>query len=326
MNIKRLVIENFKSIEKIELENPNPFTVFVGPNGAGKSNIFEALEFMNLATKASGLLESMFGGTDKFVNRRASKKTVNALAVLDSVSLELKLKGDENQVSAYRVIGPEITDGNTEKAIGKRQDIDQFLANFSRLFVGNHGLVKFTYKDDDRLSLSADNLKLVLKRVLSNAPLRQEIFEWLELFVPGFKAVEIDDRDEIRWLEESSDRYFTEDLISDGTKSILALLTAVYQSDKPQFLCIEEPENGLNPKVTKELVQLFRFACEEYGHYIWLNTHSQSLVSVLTPEEIILVDKVDGATKTKQVAGMNLHGLPMDEAWLSNALGGGIPW
>ena len=49
MNIKRLVIENFKSIERIELIEPNPFTVFVGPNGSGKSNIFEALEFVNLA-------------------------------------------------------------------------------------------------------------------------------------------------------------------------------------------------------------------------------------------------------------------------------------
>ena len=48
MKIKPLVIENFKSIERIELIEPNPFTVFVGPNGSGKSNIFEALEFVNL--------------------------------------------------------------------------------------------------------------------------------------------------------------------------------------------------------------------------------------------------------------------------------------
>ena len=49
MKIKSLVIENFKSIERIELVEPNPFTVFVGPNGSGKSNIFEALEFVNFA-------------------------------------------------------------------------------------------------------------------------------------------------------------------------------------------------------------------------------------------------------------------------------------
>ncbi|WP_227699008.1 AAA family ATPase [Spirosoma radiotolerans] len=45
MNIKRLVIENFKSIERIELIELSPFTVFVGPNGSGKSTIFEALKY-----------------------------------------------------------------------------------------------------------------------------------------------------------------------------------------------------------------------------------------------------------------------------------------
>ena len=59
-------------------------------------------------------------------------------------------------------------------------------------------------------------------------------------------------------LKQSSDRYFTKDLISDGTNSILALLTAVYQADEPQFLCIEEPENGLTSESTGELIEFFR--------------------------------------------------------------------
>jgi hypothetical protein len=50
------------------------------------------------------------------------------------------------------------------------------------------------------------------------------------------------------------------------------------------------------------------------------------LVSQLQPKEIILVDKVNGMTQTKQIAGMDLHGLKMDEALLTNSLGGGIPW
>lgn len=76
---------------------------------------------------------------------------------------------------------------------------------------------------------------------------------------------------------------FTKHLISDGTYNILCLLTAVFQNKEPQFLCVEEPENGLNPKVIKELVNLCRTKCEEEGHYIWLNTHSQTLVSALKP-------------------------------------------
>lgn len=123
------------------------------------------------------------------------------------------------------------------------------------------------------------------------------------------------------------ERPFNKELISDGTYNIIALLTAVYQSDEPQFLYIEEPENGLHPKAIKQLVNFFRDACEEKGHYIWLNTHSQTLVSVLEPKEIILVDKVNGETQIKQFdKDFNLHGFVMDEAWLTNALGGGLPW
>ncbi|WP_461101514.1 AAA family ATPase [Spirosoma koreense] len=72
MKINRLVIENFKSIERIELIEPNPFTVFVGPNGSGKSNIFEALEFFTLE-KRGYEARSLFGGPDEFSRRQRQR-------------------------------------------------------------------------------------------------------------------------------------------------------------------------------------------------------------------------------------------------------------
>ena len=36
------------------------------------------------------------------------------------------------------------------------------------------------------LTLSADNLEKVLKRILDKSYFKDEIFEWLELFVPEF--------------------------------------------------------------------------------------------------------------------------------------------
>lgn len=324
MQIKRLVIENFKSIERIELIEPNPFTVFVGPNGSGKSTIFEALEFVNLGLQTSkDVIISLFGGKNVLTRRQNPMILMGAVLECDDLLYTVKGLFEEDSLQHG-------TNGNWQlikrvKHLASNGDYLQFI-NFTRLFVGHERLVKLRFTDNERLSLSASNLELVLKRLLSDNNLKEEIFEWLELFVPGFKAVEVDERNELHWFEQSAPSYFTKDLISDGTYNILALLTAVYQSNQPQFLCIEEPENGLNPKVVKELVSLCRYACEEFGHFIWLNTHSQSLVSALTPEEIILVDKVEGATQVKQIKGMDLHGLPMDEAWLSKALGGGLPW
>lgn len=332
MKIKRLVIENFKSIERIELIEPNPFTVFVGPNGSGKSNIFEALEFSEIQDKIPNIAVSLFGGTESIQKRNTIDPTFRLYIDYQESN------GNEFPYEVTFDFTPPKKDLSVEEASedslvihvpnSEFQDpeFQQFHDRFSRLFVKNERLVRLPLDDNRKLSLSAKNLEKVLKRLLSDTNLKDEIFEWLELFVPGFKAVEIDYRNELHWFEKSSSGYFTKDLISDGTYNILALLTAVYQSQEPQFLCIEEPENGLHPQILMTLIDLFRQQCEERGHYIWLNTHSASLVKHLTTNEIVLVKKKSGATTIRQIQGRNLYDLPTDEAWLSGALGGGLAW
>ena len=45
--IRRLKIENFKSIDSLEVKGLAPFSVFAGANGSGKSNFFDALDFVS---------------------------------------------------------------------------------------------------------------------------------------------------------------------------------------------------------------------------------------------------------------------------------------
>ena len=329
MKIKRLVIENFKSIERIELIEPNSFTVFVGPNGSGKSNIFEALEFFNLAAKTNrGTVESLFGGKDYFLNRQSDSSIVQIEIELDSpIIYRLIQRHSITGQPEYTTVG---TRWGEDNPIKFQQENQQLLVNFSRLFISHKQ--RLNLSDDFQLTSSADNLEKVLKRILDQPVLKNEIFEWLELFVPSFKSVEVvenpfDRTATLLWYEQSLDKPFTKDLISDGTYNILALLTAVYQSDdKPQFLCIEEPENGLHPQVARELIDFFRIMCEERGHYIWLNTHSQSMVSRVRAEELVIIEKKNGATQTRQFKGKDFYGMRADEAWLTNSLGGGLAW
>ncbi|GAB4046690.1 AAA family ATPase [Spirosoma litoris] len=325
MKIKRLVIENFKSIERVELIEPNPFTVFVGPNGSGKSNIFEALEFSHYVG-TFGNPQDLFGGNNKISHRKLQGKRTELFFEISETNEHfgaIFFGGGHSKLADYNTI--ETSGSEIESKLIKSFETLWF-RQFTKLFVNNPKGSKINFDTSERIRDDAKNLEPVLKRILTNSILQDEISEWLELFIPGFKAVEVDDRDELRWFEESTQEYFTKDLISDGTYNILALLTAVYQSKEPQFLCIEEPENGLHPDVIKEFVNLCRYACEEFGHYIWLNTHSQTLASQLTSDEIVVVDKINGATQTKQFKGHDFHGLRMDEAWLMNALGGGLPW
>ena len=328
MNIKQLTIKGYKSIGEIVLEQPNPFSVFVGANGAGKSNIFEALEFLNYCN---------FMNPEEAIKYFGKMNDLLAFFGEDRIVFDIDL-GDINPNATFRPFHPTgnfsytfIAFGSKAFEINSKNQSYSHLTNFTRLFVGKESLRKRNTQDDSQLALDASNLEKVLKRIFRNPSIKEEITETLQLLVPGLDSIEIvseelSGTDNLLVYEKSLKKPLTKRLISDGTFNILAILAAIYQSDTPQFLCIEEPENGLNPKVVKELVTIIRTQSEEKGHYIWLNTHSQTLVSELRSEELILVDKVNGITQTKQITGMDLHGLKMDEALLTNSLGGGIPW
>ena len=335
MEIKELKIQNYKSIKDISIKNPNPFTVFVGPNAAGKSNIFEALEFYTILAKNYNRdISRLFGEINHFNTPRIDKNAFHQFKLnLNNLESYINLNLDEDggaSSGSRNFLNENLnSDPGKHPAYLHNPSYHLFFTSFSRIFVGNEKIQKFPFADDKKLSLSCGNLEQVLKRVLVNKS--DEITEWLEVLIPGFKNIEIKTEElsgstNLLVYEKGIQKPLSKKIISDGTYNIIAILTALYQSDEPQFLCIEEPENGLNPKVARELVKIFRQQCEEKGHFIWLNTHSQTIVSELTSEEIVLVDKIEGETKIKQIQGMNLHGLSMDEALLTNAIGGGIPW
>jgi predicted ATPase len=324
--IKSLKIDNFKTLLNFELIEPNPFSVFVGANGVGKSNIFEALEYLNFKFfNYSSNSDELFGGYKNIINfNNYSKQTRIDLQSFNDDYIEfVRIPDSDNLESNSQFCNVPI---NSRSEFWK-----QFDENFSRIFPTSKEANKLNLSNSDKkLNFNCDNLINVLRRVLENPLKALEIKEWLNLLRPGFSDIKIEkdlsDKSFIQFYEEGYEKPFGKNLISDGTYNILCLLTAIYQTDGPQFLCIEEPENGLNPYVVKELVNFFREQCKEKGHYIWLNTHSQTLVNQLQPEEIIIINKENGITVPRQIKDKNMHGLPMDEAWLTNVLGGGVPW
>ena len=343
MKLQKLHIKNYKSLVDLEIVEPNPFTVFAGPNGAGKSNIFEALEFANIIYQWRGEgAVRLFGGYQSINSRSqlltSDQKSHNIKCEFTNAKF---LFDSEKGYSSIPDIAP-INGFEPELILpgAKREEVanssqtcshEQFVQSFNRIFIKNSDLVRIKEISDEKLSIDCSNLETVLKRLLEDKIKREDITEYLELFIPGFEKIEINSdnlsgTDTLLIYEKGIDKPFTKDLISDGTYNIICLLTAVFQSDEPQFLCIEEPENGLNPYVIETLVELFRSVCEDKGHYIWLNTHSQTLVRALKEEELILVSKEEGATKVKQFKKGDFYGLRADEAWLNNALGVGLPW
>jgi len=352
MRIKNLQIRGFKSLLGFELENLKPFCAFVGPNASGKSNIFEALEFTNYTIRYGNEALNFFGGLDNILSYQMLKFGQFSLDldyefidnILIGFSLEInegnyRLSSTANEIKNTELTSLEIRDIATRKKFIQQWqnaghsysgDFEQFADNFSRIFVGKSSLVR-TPPINTKLSTDASNLSQIIGAIFQDKERRGDFTEWLRILIPEFKNIEIkrsniDGTYEFFIFEKGSEIPFPKNLISDGTYNILSLMAAVYQTNQPQFLCIEEPENGLHPQAIELLVDFFREKSEEEGHHIWLNTHSQTLVRCLEIDEIILVNKVDGATKAKQLTKDDEVNIKTDEAWLTNALGGGVLW
>lgn len=347
MRITKLHIKNFKSLVDFELEDLKPFCAFVGPNASGKSNIFEALEFTNYVIRYLTEAPSFFGGTENIFSYKQKGSLlsfryefVNRININFSTSIS-----KENQ----NVFGSMSSGGKLTaffiRDLNKRKDFiqewlesgnnynneyEEFVDNFSRIFIGKSSLKRIP-PINTKLSPDASNLSQIIGMIFENEAKRSDFIEWLRILIPEFKNIEIkksniDGSYDFLIYEKGSEKPFPRNLISDGTYNILSLMAAVYQNNQPQFLCIEEPENGLHPQAIELLVDFFREKCEEENHHIWLNTHSQTLVRCLEIDEIILVNKIDGATKAKQLTKDDEVDIRTDEAWLSNALGGGVLW
>ncbi len=362
MRIKKIQIKNFKSLVDFELEDLKPFCAFVGPNASGKSNIFEALEFTNYLIRFSYEAPSFFGGRLLLsFNPVAFEKVLSDRINIDitfndemNINYFLEFSNEANSENNLAHLGSkrkpenpfslEVADIILKNKIKRKDfvkrwisnggfyenDFEIFIDNFSRIFVGKSELNRIP-TINGKLGPDASNISQVLGMILENADTRTDFIDWLRILIPEFKNIElkqsnIDGTFDFFIYEKGSSKPFPKHLISDGTYNILALMAAVYQSNEPQFLCIEEPENGLHPQAIQILVDFFREKCEEKGHHIWLNTHSQTLVRCMEIDEIILVNKINGETKAKQVKKEDNIDIKTDEAWLTNALGGGILW
>ena len=190
--------------------------------------------------------------------------------------------------------------------------------------------------DSTRLDRKGHNLASVLQDLETNPEVRENILDWMEMIVPGIENIQteqqrLDGSITLMFKEEGTERQFPAHLISDGTMYALCLLVAVIGApSQGGMTLIEEPERGLHAKAIRELVDMMRQQASPKNP-LWLTTHSESVVRALKLSELILVDKIDGRTTMKRADAVNLSEkdmapLGLDEVWLSNLLGGGLPW
>jgi predicted ATPase len=114
--------------------------------------------------------------------------------------------------------------------------------------------------------------------------------------------------------------------LSDGTIKILALMIGIF-SQKDSTSIIEEPENYLHPWAAKSLISFFRDHFTD-GVCI-LTTHSETILNEIKPEEIIVIENINGITKQRRIPHENKlykaikdSGFGCGYHYISGAIGG----
>ncbi len=323
IEIKSIKIQNFKSVVDIEIIKPNSFAVFVGSNACGKSNIFSAVDM---------LFDAYYSTPLKSFNEHGGNRIFNFNHKNKDIKIELDTGSKEKITFLYD------TEEKTPK-IEQLEDLynkkvcEQFAFLNIKERRGNNSKSPILEKD-------GSNYHTILKeKIFSDSPSKGAFLRKLQNVVNDIVEANIETRktggtDELYIKDKNyPDEKIYDNLFSSGTKNMIILLTAILQSKEPQFVCIEEPENGLHPLILEPLIDTIRNICETEGHYIWLTTHSPVIVRHLKRQELMILDKKAGKTVIKKASDKIFDDyfsgdddFKLDDAWLTDIFEGGLPW
>ena len=120
------------------------------------------------------------------------------------------------------------------------------------------------------------------------------------------------DKIRLEWRHRGSDSYFDASSLSDGTLRFIVLATLLLQpaSLRPSVILLDEPELGLHPYAITMLASLIKQASVETQ--VVLATQSPLLLDHFRPEDVLVAERVDGATALTRLDGAAL------EEWLQD--------
>ena len=202
---------------------------------------------------------------------------------------------------------------------------------FTFLDVGPRAVVRLSQPltPTTRPGANGENLYSALYNLrAANHDVFQRLEEFLKLGFPGFKGLEFPvvgaGQVTMTWEQEDLSSPLYPGELSEGTLRFLWLATILLSPDPSPITLIDEPEISLHPELLKLLAALLQDAASR-GQLI-VATHSSDLVRWLQPDEVLVLDKVDGRTHFTWADTMDLtewlKEYSLSELWLMGTLGG----
>jgi predicted ATPase len=360
--LDHLTLQGFKSIKSLDIDL-NKINIMVGANGAGKSNLvsfFRMLRAMSEEGLAGFVVQN--GGADGFFfNGPKETPQISAhlkfgkneykFVLMPTASIKLMVKTESTHYSLGRWYNYETNTSESQLKKWKEQK--------SGTWQNSHGVEAHVYdavsswlvyhfhdtsslagmrrshsvRDMRELNPDASNIAAFLLRLKEKHPgYYLKIRETIQIIAPFLDDFLLEpeskgENEEVRleWRQKGSSYPFQPWQLSDGTIRFICLATALLQPEPPSTIVIDEPELGLHPFALEVLSGLFHEASERTQ--LIISTQSAALLNHFEPEEVIVVDRKNGASDFRRLDSESLSEWTKDfalgELWQKNVLDGG---
>ena len=350
--LSHIVIDGYKSIAKCDLLMGS-LNVLIGANGAGKSNFISF--FRLIATLLDHRLQFLVGkagGPDALLHfgRKQSEALKGELYFGNNgYKFALEATNDNRMMFQREALwwnmngDNSVGSGHFESLAEKHSSrIKEFTLPIMRRWRVYHfhdtsasARVKQIHRinDNDYLREDGANLAAFLFRLQKNHPSHyKRIVRTIRMVAPYFGDFYLratpDNLDSIQleWTEKDHDIPFKASELSDGTLRFILLATVLLQPEEfmPSAIIVDEPELGLHPYAINVLAELIKSASIE--HQLIISTQSVELVNQFDVEDLIVVDKQNGASTFKRLEEDQLSEWLQDyslgDLWKKNLLGG----
>ena len=338
--LDKVTIKGFKSIRGVEELEIRPINALIGANGSGKSNFIEALAFLQ-AIRASNLQTYVgrAGGANALLHFGAKTTKRMTMGVrfqdqrngyeitLDATdadrlypSSEYALFDDkDNPTFPWKALIMNIMNNYDEAGISDETgtgipiQVRNFIDSW-RIYhfhdTSSSSPMKRTQDLHNNRSLRPDGSNLAAflyllreKHETSYKFIRgtvRQIAPFFDDFV--LDPLELnEDKIRLEWKHVGSDDYFDVSALSDGTLRFIALATLLLQPRelRPSVILLDEPELGMHPAAIDLLAAMVKSVSVETQ--VILATQSPTLVDRFEPQDVLVVDRVKGATEFKRL-------------------------
>lgn len=224
----------------------------------------------------------------------------------------------------------------TCKMAGEEEREDQFPSHGQSILLGlPHGAARWMFLNLDPLAIGQPKVRrgsgADLKLIRSGSNLSAFLLSFLDKDPKGFDSMidslrhilpyvadlrgevvrdMVESRSLLRLTEGFANNRYAHLpgwVLSGGTLRLLAILAALRHPEAPEVLCIEELENGLDPRAIGFLVDEIRYAIQKEGRQVIATTHSPYLLDKLSLSHIVTVEREGGGPPIFRRPSENEH-------------------